>query len=115
MSDYVATVLMSRALPEIQHQVPGIAVEVPVPSNRSDRLDRGEADLTIGQHLFVEFVNVFNRTQFHLINLGNFSTLPTKFRSGANTGLYSGGFGLIVPTSGTSGMRSGRFIGRFTF
>jgi DNA-binding transcriptional LysR family regulator len=47
MSDYVATVLMSRALPEIQHRAPGIAVEVLVPSNRSDRLDRGEADLMI--------------------------------------------------------------------
>jgi LysR family transcriptional regulator, nod-box dependent transcriptional activator len=47
MSDYVATVLMSRALPEIQHQAPGISVEVLVPSNRSDRLDRGQADLMI--------------------------------------------------------------------
>src|SRR6185436_8079299 len=28
MSDYVATVLMSRALPEIQRQAPGIAIEV---------------------------------------------------------------------------------------
>ena len=47
MPDYVATVLMSRALPEIQHRAPGIAVEVLVPSIHSDRLDRGEADLMI--------------------------------------------------------------------
>ena len=47
MSDYVATILMSRALPRIQRQAPGIAVEVLVPSNRSDLLDRGEADLMI--------------------------------------------------------------------
>jgi DNA-binding transcriptional LysR family regulator len=47
MSDYVATVLMSRALPEIQRQAPGIVVEVLVPSNRTDRLERGEADLMI--------------------------------------------------------------------
>ncbi len=47
MSDYVATVLMSRALPEIERQAPGIAIEVLVPSNRSDRLERGEVDLMI--------------------------------------------------------------------
>ncbi len=47
MSDYVATVLMSRALPEIQRQAPGIKVEVLVPSNHTDRLERGEVDLTI--------------------------------------------------------------------
>ena len=69
----------------------------------------------------VEFTNVFNRMQWPIplgtggINLGNFSTPATKFSSGANTGLYSGGFGTIVPTSGTAGMRAGTFIGRFTF
>lgn len=63
----------------------------------------------------VEFQNVFNRTVLPGIGLGNFSTAPTKFASGANAGLYSGGFGTIVPTSGTSGMRSGTFIGRFSF
>ena len=47
MSDYVATILMSRVLPEIQRRAPGITVEVLVPSNRSDRLERGEADLMI--------------------------------------------------------------------
>jgi DNA-binding transcriptional LysR family regulator len=47
MSDYVATVLMSRALPMIQQKAPGICVEVMVPSDRIDLLDRGEADLMI--------------------------------------------------------------------
>ncbi len=47
MSDYVATVLMRRAVPEIQRQAPGITVEVLVPSNRVDKLERGEADLMI--------------------------------------------------------------------
>jgi DNA-binding transcriptional LysR family regulator len=47
MSDYVATVLMSRALPEIQRQAPGIRMEVLVLATRSDRLERGEADLLI--------------------------------------------------------------------
>ena len=31
------------------------------------------------------------------INLGNFATAPTTFTSGPNKGLYSGGFGTIVP------------------
>ena len=48
-------------------------------------------------NLRVEFTNVFNRTQFPAINLGNFSTPPTKFTAGANTGLYSSGFGSSQP------------------
>jgi len=71
----------------------------------------------------VEFSNIFNRTQFPTsltvpggINLGNFSNAPTKFTTGANTGLYSGGFGtMVTPTSGTTGQRAGTFIGRITF
>lgn len=47
MSDYVATVLMSQALPEIQRLAPAIVVEVLVPSDRTDQLERGEADLMI--------------------------------------------------------------------
>src|SRR5579863_1533221 len=47
MSDYVATVLMSKALPEIQRQAPGIAVQVLVQSTRTAMLERGEADLLI--------------------------------------------------------------------
>lgn len=47
MSDYVATVLMSRALPIVQKEAPGIGIEVLVPSDRIDLLERGEADLLI--------------------------------------------------------------------
>jgi hypothetical protein len=70
-----------------------------------------------------EFNNVFNRTQFTTTagvsagpsTAGNFATAPTKFTSGANTGLYSGGFGTFGVLSGTSGQRTGSLVGRFTF
>jgi len=63
----------------------------------------------------VEFQNIFNRTQYPGIGGGNFGTPPTKFATGANTGLYSGGFGTINPTAGTAAYRTGTFVGRFTF
>ena len=67
-------------------------------------------------HLRVEFQNVLNRTRLPNPSTGgNFSANPTKFTTGSNTGLYSGGFGSIVPTSGTNGMRTGTLIGRITF
>lgn len=45
MSDYVALVLMTRALPEIQRQAPGLALQIlPV---RTDALEQGDADLVI--------------------------------------------------------------------
>lgn len=47
MSDYVATVLMSRALPEIQRQAPDVTVQVLVPETRLDWLSRGAADLMV--------------------------------------------------------------------
>jgi hypothetical protein len=63
----------------------------------------------------IEFNNVFNRMQLPFPNLGNFATQPTRFTTGPNAGLYSGGFGTIVPTSGTNGMRTGTLVGRLTF
>ena len=63
----------------------------------------------------VEFTNIFNRLQYPAINLGNFATAPTLFTSGPNTGLYSGGFGTIVPEAGTMGQRAGTLVGRFSF
>jgi len=59
--------------------------------------------------------NVFNRMVLPAPALGNFSSAPTKFTTGANAGLYSGGFGTIVPTNGTSGQRSGTFVARLQF
>jgi len=69
-----------------------------------------------------EFTNIFNRVQYAFplfatsaINLGNFATAPTTFTSGPNKGLYSGGFGTIVPEAGTVGQRAGTFVARFSF
>ena len=70
-----------------------------------------------------EFTNIFNRVQLPIpggttsaINLGNFSTAPTRFPSGPNKGLYSGGFGTIVPeTVGAVNPRAGTLVARFTF
>lgn len=47
MSDYVAITLMSRALPELQSQAPGIKIQVLVPGTRTDWIERGEADLMV--------------------------------------------------------------------
>ena len=64
----------------------------------------------------VEFNNVFNRMQLpQPTTTGNFASTPTKFTSGANTGLYSGGFGTILPLAGTSGQRTGTLVARITF
>jgi hypothetical protein len=63
----------------------------------------------------VEFTNIFNRTVLPGIGGGNFSSLPVKFSSGPNTGLYSTGFGVINPTAGTGGQRTGVFVARFQF
>jgi hypothetical protein len=69
-----------------------------------------------------EFTNIFNRMTYPFpifatsaINLGNFATAPTTFTSGPNKGLYSGGFGTIVPEAGTVGMRAGTLVGRISF
>jgi Carboxypeptidase regulatory-like domain/TonB dependent receptor-like, beta-barrel len=64
----------------------------------------------------VEFNNVFNRMQLPQPTVsGNFASAPTTFKIGANTGLYSGGFGTILPLSGTSGQRTGTLVARITF
>ena len=70
-----------------------------------------------------EFTNIFNRVQYPIplgltnaINLGNFTTAPTKFTSGTNKGLYSGGFGTITPeTTGAVNPRAGTIVARITF
>jgi len=62
--------------------------------------------------LRAEFQNIFNRTQLpqpSSLNQ-NFASTPTQ-----TNGLYTGGFGAIVPTGGTGGFRTGLLIGRFTF
>ena len=66
-------------------------------------------------HVRVEFQNAMNRMLIPQPGLGNFANLPTTFTTGANTGLYNGGFGTILPTGGTTGARTGTFIARLTF
>jgi DNA-binding transcriptional LysR family regulator len=46
MSDYVATILMSRVLPVLDREAPGVTIHI-VTGTRFDALDRGEADLVI--------------------------------------------------------------------
>jgi DNA-binding transcriptional LysR family regulator len=46
MSDYVATILMSRALPILERQAPHVTMQI-ITGTRYDALDRGEADLVI--------------------------------------------------------------------
>jgi hypothetical protein len=62
-----------------------------------------------------EFTNVFNRTRLPQPTTSGFATVPTKQTSGQFIGLYSGGFGTVVPTGGTSGYRTGTLVGRLTF
>jgi hypothetical protein len=79
---------------------------------RNFRFGEGRVNLNVR----VEFNNIFNRMQIPQPAAGgNFATAPTQFTTGANAGLNSGGFGSIVPTSGTMGMRTGTFVGRITF
>ncbi len=73
----------------------------------------------VNLNLRVEFTNVFNRMNYASlttpITLGTFTTAPVKFTSGPNTGLYSSGYGVINPTAGTTGQRSGTFVARVQF
>ena len=69
-----------------------------------------------------EFTNIFNRMIWPIplfnttpINVGSTTSAPTVFTSGPNKGLYSGGFGTIVPETTASGMRSGTLVARFSF
>ena len=64
----------------------------------------------------VEFTNIFNRTQLpNPSTAGNFATPATKFTTGPNTGLYSGGFGTLNVLSGTVTPRAGTYVARLTF
>ncbi|MEO5922786.1 MAG: TonB-dependent receptor [Bryobacteraceae bacterium] len=66
-------------------------------------------------HIRVEFQNALNRTRLPQPSVATFTASANKFTSGAFAGLYSGGFGTIVPTSGTAGSRTGTMIARLTF
>jgi hypothetical protein len=69
----------------------------------------------------VEFINIFNRMLLTngpasaLVTAGNFGNPPTKTLTGANAGLYSGGFGTFNVLPGLSGQRAGSFVARISF
>ncbi len=86
--------------------------------SRNFRFKEGRINLNVR----AEFNNIFNRTRFSnaagtsaIVTAGNFASAPTKFTSGANNGLYSGGWGTMNVLGGTGGQRSGTFVGRITF
>jgi hypothetical protein len=69
----------------------------------------------------VEFTNAFNRLQLPQPNAGNgfFQSTGTAVTTQTQPGIYqgaiTGGFGTITPIAGTSGFRTGLFVGRITF
>ncbi len=63
----------------------------------------------------IEFTNAFNRMRLPQPTASGFLTAPTKQTTGSLAGLYSGGFGTVVPTAGTTGQRAGTLVGRITF
>ncbi len=86
----------------------------PTENANFNRMFRIKEGITLNVRL--EFNNIFNRMFLpNPSTAGNFSAAPRTFTTGSNAGLYSGGFGTIVPTSGTSGMRTGQIIARITF
>ena len=86
--------------------------------SRNFRFKEGRVNLNVR----VEFTNVFNRTFLPNPSGQGFAAATQKFgptnadgSPNPNVGLYSSGFGTIVPTSGTAGQRAGLFVGRITF
>ena len=63
-------------------------------------------------NLRVEFSNVFNRLRLPQPSTASVTAPPIK---SPLTGLYTTGYGTIVPTAGTSGYRTGTLVGRITF
>jgi hypothetical protein len=75
------------------------------------RTFRMGTDGRVNFHIRFELQNVFNRLRLpNPASGGNFTANPTQ-----QNGLFSGGFGTIVPTTGTQGARTGQIIGRITF
>ena len=64
----------------------------------------------VNLQLRAEFQNIFNQAYLPQPTVGNFQSAPATAG-----GAYTGGFGTIVPTSGTGNYRSGLLIGRLTF
>ncbi len=86
----------------------------PTENANLNRLFRIKEGITL--NVRIEFNNIFNRMFLPNPSTGgNFAAAPRTFNAGSNAGLYSSGFGTIVPTSGTTGMRTGQIIARINF
>jgi hypothetical protein len=90
-----------------QIRYPSEAINV----SRNFRIKEG-----INLNIRVEFQNAFNRTRLPQPTSGGAfgGVAYTAPVTNAN-GLINGGYGTIVPISGTAGQRTGLFIGRLTF
>jgi len=60
----------------------------------------------------MEFANVFNRLRLPQPSTASLTASPIK---SSLTGLYTSGYGTIVPAAGTAGQRNGTLVGRLTF
>jgi hypothetical protein len=73
----------------------------------------------ISLNIRVEFNNIFNRlilpNPVGATVASSFAAQPTKFTSGQNAGLYSGGFGTFNVLSGVGNQRTGTYVARLTF
>ena len=96
-------------------------IRLPNESANFSRNFRLSKEGRVNLNVRVEFINIFNRMLLtagpasSLVTAGNFATAPTKFTTGANTGLYSGGFGTFNVLGGLTGQRSGSFVARISF
>jgi hypothetical protein len=68
-------------------------------------------DRPVNLNLRIEMSNVFNRTRLTLTNTSGFQARPTTDALGR----YTGGFGTIVPITGTQGFRTGVIVARLQF
>jgi len=62
-----------------------------------------------------EFTNVFNRVRLPQPTTGATTGFQAPPIISPITGLYTSGFGTVVPTGGTTGARSGTIVGRLQF
>jgi hypothetical protein len=71
----------------------------------------------VNLHVRVEFQNTFNRMRLpQPVVTGNYKNPPTTFPATSPlAGLFNGGFGTVLPTTGTAGQRGGTLIARLTF
>lgn len=74
------------------------------------RTFRMGTDGRVNLHIRFELQNVFNRMRLPDPSVQGFQSNPTS-----QNGLFTGGFGAMVPQNGTGGSRTGQIIGRITF